>query len=136
MENTRLFSSVVLFRELYDNDKDIYDVIAEFIMSVISYKKLWSFNSVDITNTLKDFFEFDIPEAVIKTTLKNRLEKIGKLKFESGFYTVVSKDEIKEDFEEKIEINNKQYKQFLDSLISYVNKKWGKEQSDKEKDEV
>ncbi len=39
MQDNKLLASVVLFRELYDGDKDIYDVIAELIKAAIFFEK-------------------------------------------------------------------------------------------------
>jgi hypothetical protein len=78
-----LISSLAVFRELYNIEKNIYDVLKEFIKIIITDDGLFSFTSVEITNKLKATFDFKIPEAVVKTTLK-RLP----LKREFGKYTV------------------------------------------------
>lgn len=70
MKDSKLFASVSLFKELYDNNKDIYDVIAEFIKAAVILEGKNYFNSMDILQSFEKLFDFKIPEAVIKTTLK------------------------------------------------------------------
>jgi hypothetical protein len=78
-----LISSLVVFRQLYDANKDIYNVLAEFIKVIIADESLFCFSSIDITSKLKSTFDFKIPEAVVKTTLKRLPHKR-----ESSRYTV------------------------------------------------
>ena len=79
MTDQKLLASIVLFRGLYDNNKDIYDVLSEFIRATILLNMKWSFNSTEITLDLENTFGFNIPEAVIKSCLKNRLQKSGEV---------------------------------------------------------
>ena len=91
MKDTRLLASAALFRELYDNDKDIYDVISEFIRASILLNSNWSFNATECAHDLETTFGFQIPDAVINTCLRNRLKKNGELSLEKGMYSVTDK---------------------------------------------
>lgn len=91
MTDNSLIASVALFGELYDSEKDLYDVIAEFIKSTVLIEKIWSFSPSEMTTCLKKVYGFDIPEAVIKSTLKNRLKNEGFLNYEQGIYSATEK---------------------------------------------
>jgi len=57
-----LLSSYILYKKLYDEKKDVYDVIAEYIkVSIITHGKR-QFNSLEMKQLLKDDYNFDIPE--------------------------------------------------------------------------
>ncbi|NKZ43151.1 hypothetical protein [Shewanella algae] len=89
MTQRTLLASVVLFRELYESDKDVYDVIAEFIKAALLFSQRWSFNTTEAAEMLRSEFEFDIPDAVVSTTLRNRLRKRDDiLSYDSGIYSV------------------------------------------------
>ena len=48
MKINKLIASVVVFKKLCDSNKDIYDVIAEFLKSSILTHKKWSFHQTDL----------------------------------------------------------------------------------------
>lgn len=78
MNNNNLLASVALFSELYNSDKfrSIPDILAEFIKGAVVFEKNLNLNSTEIRELLKRTYGFDIPESVIRTTLKNRLKDI------------------------------------------------------------
>ena len=73
MKDNKLIASVVVFKELLDSNKDIYDIIAEFLKAGIIDKQKWSFTSTELKRLIEDVFDFKLPEAVIKSTLKNNM---------------------------------------------------------------
>ena len=122
---TKLLASLALFRELYDNEKDIYDIIAEIIEASIFFEKKWLLTTAEATNILKDTFDFEIPEAVVKTAIKNRLQKKGKITFSAGIYSV-NPEEIRqkgEDVLKEFEIAQKDNTEITDALIDYIQTK-------------
>jgi len=62
MQINKLLASVVLFRELYDEGKDIYDVIGALFKAAITFEKKWAFNTTEATELLETTFGFNIPE--------------------------------------------------------------------------
>lgn len=121
MQKSKLIASVVVFKELHDNNKDIYDVIAEFLKSSILSNKKWRFNSTELTAQIAKDFDFDLPEAVIKTTLKRRLVKKGFLKFDKGEYCVTKLDTNSNlGFEEKYKLKRDVYKATEEEFIKYI----------------
>lgn len=88
MSDRTLLASVVLFRELYDSDKDVYDVIAEFVKASLLFAQHWSVNTTEAAQLLASEFELTLPEAVVGTTLHKRLyRRDGVLSFENGSYS-------------------------------------------------
>lgn len=76
-EDNRLIASLAVFRELYNAEKDVYGIISVFLNDLIGLEKLYTFDANEITTKLNDTFEFDIPKAVVETSLArlNFLEK-------------------------------------------------------------
>lgn len=73
VNNNRL-TSITLFSELYNNGrKDVFHVIAEFIKAALTARNMRVFDSVEMKTALKESFSIDLPEAIIKTVLNNRL---------------------------------------------------------------
>lgn len=124
MDSSKLIASIVVFKELHDNEKDIYDIIGEFVKYTVIQNKKWSFSSTEITKLIETDFDFTIPEAVVKTTLKNRLTKSGFIKLENGEYFVNNIDS-KTDPNFEINFNQKSqtYKDTEDEFITYIQSK-------------
>lgn len=69
-----IIASIALFQSLYDNGKlDIFSVIAKFVQSTIQMNNLYSFDTNQLKSQLKNDFEIEIPESVIRTVLKKGL---------------------------------------------------------------
>lgn len=77
--NERLIASIALFGELYDSKKDLQFVIAELLRTSIIHKAKWSFNLTEAGQIFGEVFGFSIPDAVVRSVLKNRLIKDGTL---------------------------------------------------------
>lgn len=88
MVNRALLASVALFGELYDENKDVYAVVAEFIKGAVAFGKRWSFTPTDATMMLGNEFGLTIPEAVVSTALKRLAKKETTFTFDKGIYTV------------------------------------------------
>ncbi len=124
MKTSKLIASVVVFKELLDSDKDIYDIISEFIKSAVLSNNKWKFNSTEIKGLIEHEFDFELPEAVIKTTLKRRLAKAGFLNFESGEYHVTKVDSFNnKEFEDNYTQKKDLYKRTEEEFISYIQSK-------------
>ncbi len=124
MKENKILASVAVFSELYDNKKDIYDVIAEFVKAAVVSEAKWTFNTSDVSQLLEKNFDFKLPDGVIKSVLKNRLKRDGVIAFENGFYTVTS-DEIKKEDKLAVEFTLAQtnYSNTFDDLVSYMESK-------------
>lgn len=117
--NTRIVASFSTIKSMVDAKeyKSSYMILAEFIQYAIAEKKLHTFTSLDIKKSLMELFGFEIPEAVIRTSIK-------KIKFvirENGIYkTDKINIKIDDDFNK---IKNNSEDKFIDVfelLKSYV----------------
>lgn len=99
LENSKCLASLAVFRELYDNQKDVYGVISEFLKEIISSENKYQFGLTEITLLLNESYDFKIPEAVVKTSL-SRLPFLSK---SNGVYSVNKPiDQIRnKEFQEK-----------------------------------
>ncbi|MFK5894858.1 MAG: hypothetical protein QM504_16690 [Pseudomonadota bacterium] len=122
MQENKLLASVVLFRELYDSDKDIYDVIGELIKAAIHFEKKWSFNTTEATQLLEDTFGFILPESVVKTTLKNRLKNQEEiLTYNAGVYSLVNEEESdSSSLSAALDATKAEQNRIINDLISYI----------------
>ena len=122
MSEKTLLASVVLFGELYDNDKDIYDVIAEFIKAALIFCSRWTTNTTEVTQLLKSEFDLCIPEAVIRTTLHKRLYmRDGVLSEDKGHYAVVkSKLDPSHSLVDQLADLRQQQDDLLAKLVSHI----------------
>ena len=118
-ESSKLLASLAVFRELYNAEKDVFEIIASFLKDIIKLNKLYSFNLTEITSKLNFTFEFNIPTAVVKTAL-GRLDFICK---EKGTYSVNDLSKIQSiDVEEKQRTISSNNDQILNDLYRFVEK--------------
>ena len=82
-----LLASTAVFAEMANKNVDLKLILIEFILSTYSLEKTFSQTANDISRALSTHYEFDIPDAVIRTILK-KLKKDGTLKQEEGKYTI------------------------------------------------
>ncbi|WJG09388.1 hypothetical protein [Aliiglaciecola sp. LCG003] len=88
MEEVKLLASASVLRVIYDEKKDIYDVLAEFIKQTISERSISAFSSIECVRYLDEDFGFLLPEAIVKSCLRKRLVKAGLITLNSGIYSV------------------------------------------------
>ena len=68
-EESKCLASLAVFRELYNNEKDIYGIICEFLKEIITSQAKHQFTLTEITALLNETYDFKIPEAVVNTSL-------------------------------------------------------------------
>ena len=121
-----LLASTAVFAEMANKNVDLKLILIEFILSTYSLEKTFSQTANDISRALSTHYEFDIPDAVIRTILK-KLKKEGTLKQEEGKYTISTEERKKwEEFIGKVESKESEQKLISDQLISYVEFQKGK----------
>lgn len=116
-EDNRLLASLAVFRELYNAEKDVYGIIAVFLKEVIKSNSLYSFSLNEIADKLNSTFEFDIPPAVVRTSLA-RLDFIEKIKTD---YIINDISKVKspaiDERQQKIKSNNDA---IIDDLFKFI----------------
>lgn len=70
---TSVLASFAILKSLSDEKKyqSSYQILREFIRYIITSDSLYSFTAVEMKTLLTEYFDFSIPEAVIKTALKH-----------------------------------------------------------------
>ncbi len=84
-EESKCLASLAVFRELYNNEKDIYGIICEFLKEIITSQAKHQFTLTEITALLNETYDFKIPEAVVNTSLNRFKTALTK---SSGLFTV------------------------------------------------
>lgn len=112
-----IIASIALFQSLYANNHDIYSVLTKFVIATINQKNLWNFDITTLRNNLKECFEIDVYESVLKTVIHNRLKDI--ITFSDGEYQATPLQTDLKNFEDQISEQTQKYKFVFDGLISY-----------------
>lgn len=132
-EENRLLASLAVFRELYDVEKDVYGIISTFLNEIIRNESLYSFDLNEITEKLNSTYEFEIPPAVVKTSLA-RLKFIEKDKTN---YLISDVSKIKGKSINKTQKNIEVFNQSIfDNLIEFIESKKSSKLSDSEKEKI
>lgn len=133
-EESKVLASLAVFRQLYDQDEDIYGVISEFLTYIIENKGMYKFSATEITDVLNNTFDFLIPEAVVKTS-------IGRLKpyitRDNGYYLVNANTKKSSSVVSKIQqdtISNNNI--IIESLFDYIESKKTSSLTELEKEKI
>ena len=132
-ESSRCLASLAVFRELYNANTDVYGIISDFLKDIIYKNGLHQFSSVEITEKFNQIYDFNIPEAVVKTSL-NRIENLSK---SYGTYSVNSISKLKQkDVEEeknKIQVTNDI---IIERLFEFIESQKNEKLGDKQRGKV
>lgn len=119
-----------MFRELYDQKKDIYDVLAQIIKDTIISNRIKMFTAPEMTNAVNERYSFNISEPIIKSSIKH----LG-IKRNNGVYT--SPKEILDEENSLIyDIQNQQNLALLHKLFEYIWNETRTEIDEEEKEEI
>lgn len=115
----RLMASMALFRELHNQEHDLYQILAVFVRQLIWDKRMYTFSAGELTRRLNLEYGFDLKEAVVKVALKRlnincksgvfRVDNVSELAFEEN-----------ETINETLEIYDKENEKILKELIRFV----------------
>lgn len=120
-DNTgNMLLSLAVFKKLYDAQKDIYEVISSFIKCELSMQTT-PFSLVYITNKVNTEYNFDIPQAVIKTSL-NKIKKKGFLKLKEKKYVIIKQITVP-DVENDSILAKQQKQNVLNTIKQYLDAK-------------
>lgn len=134
----KLIASVALFGELYDQDRDIYDVIAALLKAAVVLENRWAFDTTEATDLLDSIFGFQLPEAVVRTTLRNRLKNKEKVvRFEHGVYTFLIEELSNTDeFESELQGIVRAQDGIFDQFVTYANAEQRKKNIESDTEEL
>ncbi len=118
--NRDLLASTAVFAELVNEKTDLKEVLKQFILSTYVLDMTFAQSAQDVRSSLKNHFQFDIPDAVIQNLLK-KARKDGLLTFESGKHRISAEDRKSwETFADKVENKEAEQSETFDKLIQYV----------------
>lgn len=128
MKENNLIASVALFSELYNSkNRGISDVLSEFITGAVKLKSEYSVDSNRLKFLLEDVYGFQIPESVIRTTMKRMIASNKNINLTNKIYhfniNFNDDNDIYKEFEEK----NQLYENIFESLCVYISDKTKKE---------
>lgn len=113
----KILASYAVFRDFNEKGKNINEILSEFIIGVIKSEKLFQFDLSEIHSLLNSTYEFNIPEAVIKTSLN----KIDFISFQQSKYTVQDNSKLDDNnIKDQEEIREKENIQLLEKLFSFI----------------
>lgn len=121
MNEKDLLASLAVFRELYDKGNDLYAIIANFIEDVICQKGLHAFSLSQLTHLFNEQYEFNLPSAVLKTSLK-RLEFIEK---KDGQYRVTNTSVLSSYLTDEKNKIKSSHEEIFNRLTTYTQTKIG-----------
>lgn len=120
-QNLNLLLTFSIFKKLYDEKKDIYQIIALFIKRELSNSGLIKFSLTEITHRINKEYQFDIPQAVVKISL-NKLKREGSLKLEQHKYIKLENFEDENIIYEDSGLAAQQEKYIIETFKSYISK--------------
>lgn len=116
-----LLASVAVFSHLYNNAKSqsVSDILGEFITSAVVEMNLWSTGANEVRSALLEMFGFEIPEAVVRSVLRNKLK--GLVENKGGVFHFDKSALLgNRSIEQELESVRKYHSKITDRLISFV----------------
>lgn len=137
MNKNYLLASVALFGELYKSDtfQSIPEIIAEFIKGAVVFEKRYSVNSTELKDLLKKVYGFNIPESVIRTTLKNRL-KDCVVRENNCYHFDINKLDLQRNTIEELDSISAIHDNIIQKLFIYIEERKAIELSDQQKEKI
>ena len=118
--NNKLLASLAVFRSLDKEGKTINEILSEFLIDIIKSQHLHQFTASEISSLLDELYDFQIPDAVIRTALK----KIDFVSVSHHQYAVSDITRLIEyNLEEKQSAMLDEYNKILDKLYIYIENK-------------
>lgn len=118
-------SALAVFSELYDNRKDIFNVLWEFVKHAIYKNQKWMFQADEVKQLLIQEYNFDeVPLAVINTLLRKKFVKNYIQGDEKGYnVTPRFKAEMKEtSYDDEMKEQKQRFSVLLNKLREYIEK--------------
>lgn len=124
-----LIAAYAVFGNLYENRKNLYEVIRCFIAYTIECSPIYCFTLDEIKSKIEVFFGLSIPAPIIKTALK----KMDGITCENRCYTVdtnvITHHQNQDDFENAELVSDKIFQGLIKFIEEENNKKLTEEES-------
>ena len=133
VSDNKLLASLAVFRRLDKEGKKINEILSEFLIDIIKFKHLKQFTASEINTLLDEMYDFQIPDAVVRTALK----KIDFISMEHHQYTITSFEKLEEyDLDAQQKEMLQKNDQILEKLYVYIETTAQRQLSEEEKKEV
>ncbi len=119
--NSDLLLSLAVFKKLYDEEMDIYQIISSFIKCQLKDQKT-DFGLVDITNKVNNEYGFDIPQAVIKASL-HKIKQDGFLELSDKNYKVIKQISTELEIKKDSNLARQQKQNVIDKIEKHLKDK-------------
>ena len=122
MLHNEQIAAISVFGVYKTENRDAYDVIADFTKAAIAIKKEVEITPEVVQSKLMELYSLNIPVSIIKGVLKNRLKEI--VSRTNGVYIVNSlpQDDISSKIDELLEsgeLSEEEFKQFIKVSTRY-----------------
>ena len=137
MKENNLLASVALFSNLYNSDsyKSIPDILAEFIRGAITFEQKYNFDSNELKGLLNRVFGFNIPESVLRTTLKNKMpEEVTRDKNLYHFRNISPHKT--DNLTKEVDDISKDHQTIIQNLFRFIERKRNKQLTDEQTEKV
>lgn len=123
-DSESVLASYVTYKELYasENYKSAYQILAEFIKYLIVTEKKFSFSVPRLKKELNDVFGFQLPDAVIKSTIK-KLEFVQRQQTSGDYVVDYQNIKVDSEFATYREKAEKENSILTEELIKYTQEK-------------
>lgn len=115
----RGLASLAVFRQAYEQKKDIYAIISAYIQSIIYARSLQTFTSVQMAKWLKEDDGFDIVDSIVRLSIR----RLAYVKKEKDVFIVdnasINRREAEDQSNQCQQFKTK-YEGFVDSLCTYI----------------
>lgn len=127
-------AAMAVFQQMYDSKKNISDIISAFIKYYILSEHYYSFLLEDICKNFNEFYNFNLPIAIVKSALRKLNEIV--IKKDDGHY-IVDTSRLSVEEKENIIKNNIIYNdKIIFDLEDYLQEKLKRNLTKDEKNEV
>ena len=113
----KVLATYCTYKKLYDMEKDVYDVVAEFIRYIIRHQDSRSYTSFELGDLIEREFGINIPKLVLHSAIK----RIKIIKIQNQHYVVCDEeldrnehfDKIQDEFTNRTSYIFQQFDQFI-----------------------
>lgn len=124
MKEKNILASLALFGKLYDEKKDVYNLVADFVKGTIVTHKKMHFSTPELVQDINSTFEFNLPEAVIKTALRKICQNYN-LQYDKKTMIYTCDLELFKDAQEiqtRHDKHKEEYTLIISDLLNYAEK--------------
>ncbi|GFM36893.1 hypothetical protein [Desulfovibrio psychrotolerans] len=132
MEDHRRLAALAVFRELYDSNNKVHEILRKFVIEIIASHKSYEFYPNEINSLMTEYYGFKLPEAVVRTVLHSLTKSTDWCAKENGKYIIKMMPESSEDLQNKYKTRISIHDKIFKDLIAYICRKENRQLSELE----